>query len=1001
MSVEQLKVKYSPVKNCFVYLPTSWTKKLTKVSVIIVTNNDETEKKNYYFSYGNSQFNYNDNLFCINATFAQLFNIKEGNNLAVNLRNEVPILTSINVLPKNKDDFEIVSLRANKLQELILQQISIVAINQPFVIWLSKNLNVTLIVESMSPHYHYGKLQQFTEVHVSNYVNKPQSISKFVAADNLSSVSNKPTEFKNFFENYKIKNMSALFRVCLLENDNFFLNNDHDIYCDLIIFISLSQSIKWFSIGQEKYFFCTFENILNETKESLYANNDLFDDNNKKSVVKMIIIDHLDENKKLFETIDRNIVFVTKNVAKQLKVQTGSKVILNRFVIEQCEKCETIELIPINNKTNNAINNESFLNYVKQFEQSVLINSHSKIASQNLSFYVKLTPSCHCVLLNKETIKNVNIIIKDSIDEQSKKNDDEIKPSKNLIKLKTMETIITECKTICSIILKSYSSKQFKYDGQNILIYGDTGTGKTTLCETLFEQLSKSPYYYYCKTIDCKKLKSKKVEVVSKLLIQTTNDCLYYQPAILFLDNIDCITNNRVPGNEENSPDSINATRIADTLVNIVSNYQTMHCISLIATCLNIERLGTQLKTKRGLKLFTRVLKIGHVTKDERCKIMKNETIQKRLFLSPNIIWDCLGDKTESFVLQDLVDFVEKACYNAWKRKINSSGNSNDEIVLTNDDLINTLEGFNSIASHALPLFSGSGHCWSDIGGLNNIKDCLVEILQWPLIYTELYENAPIKQQSGVLLYGMPGTGKTMLAGAIAKECGLNFINIKGPELLSKYIGASEEAVREIFQKAQRAKPCVLFFDEFDSLAPRRGHDSTGVTDRVVNQLLTQFDGVEGREGVAIVAASSRPDLLDPALLRPGRLDKTLLCPLPQQDDREEILKVLCTKHNLNQDDFDLKLLAKMSINFTGADLNAVFIQARMNAIDNNYFEISKNKNKNNIKISQECLLKSLDSTQPSLTEKEIIKFNFIYKKFSNGGNFSEELLKNQKLTLA
>ncbi|CAD6208548.1 GSCOCG00010543001-RA-CDS [Cotesia congregata] len=435
--------------------------------------------------------------------------------------------------------------------------------------------------------------------------------------------------------------------------------------------------------------------------------------------------------------------------------------------------------------------------------------------------------------------------------------------------------------------------------------------------------------------------------------------------------------------------------------MNIVSNYQTMNCITLMATCLSIERLGTKLKTKRGLNLFTRLFKLDCLTKNERCKIMEAEANAKELSLSSDILWDYFADKTENFVLQDFVDFIEKACYIAWKRNVNSGINNHRKIILTNDDLMSTFEGFNSIASHALSLFSGSGHGWSDIGGLKDIKDCLVELLQWPLIYTELYKNAPIRQQSGVLLYGMPGTGKTMLAGAIVKECGLNFINIKGPELLSKYIGASEEAVREIFQKAQRARPCVLFFDEFDSLAPRRGHDSTGATDRIVNQLLTQFDGVEGREGVAIVAASSRPDLLDPALLRPGRLDKALLCPLPQESHREEILKVLCKKHNLTAEDFDLKALAKMTENFTGADLNAVFVQARINATEESYAKMTKVSTKSVIKITQDCFLKSLESTQPSLTEKEIIKFNFIYRKFFNGNNFSEEIMKNQKLTLA
>ena len=139
------------------------------------------------------------------------------------------------------------------------------------------------------------------------------------------------------------------------------------------------------------------------------------------------------------------------------------------------------------------------------------------------------------------------------------------------------------------------------------------------------------------------------------------------------------------------------------------------------------------------------------------------------------------------------------------------------------------------------------------------------------------------------MLFGYPGCGKTLLASAVARECSLNFVSVKGPELLNKYIGASEKSIRDLFERAKAAKPCVLFFDEFDSIAPRRGHDSTGVTDRIVNQLLTEMDGAEGLDGVYVLAATSRPDLIDPALLRPGRLDKSIICGVPNESERLEV----------------------------------------------------------------------------------------------------------------
>eukprot|EP00466_Bigelowiella_natans_P007533 jgi/Bigna1/58582/fgenesh1_pm.115_\ len=216
-----------------------------------------------------------------------------------------------------------------------------------------------------------------------------------------------------------------------------------------------------------------------------------------------------------------------------------------------------------------------------------------------------------------------------------------------------------------------------------------------------------------------------------------------------------------------------------------------------------------------------------------------------------------------------------------------------------------------------------------DVGGLETVKETLKETLQLPTRYAPLFKTVPLKLRSGILLYGPPGCGKTLLASAVAKECGLNFISIKGPELLNKYIGASEQAVRDAFAKAEAARPCVLFFDEFEAICPARGADSTGVTDRVVNQMLCHLDGVEGRKEVYILAASSRPDLIDPALLRPGRLDKSLYCGFPNLDERAGIL--LALSRNLRLDgSVDFKKIAAKTENYSGADLKGILSDAQL-----------------------------------------------------------------------
>jgi peroxin-1 len=304
-------------------------------------------------------------------------------------------------------------------------------------------------------------------------------------------------------------------------------------------------------------------------------------------------------------------------------------------------------------------------------------------------------------------------------------------------------------------------------------------------------------------------------------------------------------------------------------------------------------------------------------------------------FISPDLDFLDLAGETDGYMPGDLVLLVARARSEALIRSVSQSPKNIDStsIQLGREDFTSALKGFTPASLRNVTLQT-STTTFDSIGGLHATRKILLETLQYPTTYAPIFAQCPLRLRSGLLLYGYPGCGKTLLASAVAGECGLNFISVKGPEILNKYIGASEKSVRDLFERAEAARPCVLFFDEFDSIAPKRGHDSTGVTDRVVNQLLTQMDGAEGLSGVYVLAATSRPDLIDPALLRPGRLDKSLICDLPDREDRIDILQALGKKLMLSEEVVgNLEEVAERTEGYSGADLQALVYNAHLEAI--------------------------------------------------------------------
>ncbi|XP_030644776.1 peroxisomal ATPase PEX1 [Chanos chanos] len=465
-----------------------------------------------------------------------------------------------------------------------------------------------------------------------------------------------------------------------------------------------------------------------------------------------------------------------------------------------------------------------------------------------------------------------------------------------------------------------------------LLITGAKGIGKTALakalCRKAIDQLDA-----HVEVMDCKTLKGKRADTVRQRWEEVFEQAVWRQPSVILLDDLDHVTGAATSPEHEQGPEAILRQHLAQSLRDLVDEAVTHTSqIALVVTAHSEHSLHPSLTQVQGSHFFQTFTKIQVPDQAQRVDILKALICKKSAVLEECLLTlnlEGISKETEGYLPRDLTLLLDRAIHaNAAHSRIsNSSG-----LCLTQRDFLHALKGFTppSLWSAKLQVPSESG--MERVGGLHHARQLLMDTVLLPAKYPALFSSLPIRQRSGVLLYGAPGTGKTLLAGAVAKESGMNFISVKGPELLSKYIGASEMAVRDVFQRAQAAKPCILFFDEFDSLAPRRGHDSTGVTDRVVNQLLTQLDGVEGLQGVYVLAATSRPDLIDPALLRPGRLDKCLYCPPPDQEARLEILRAQTHSVPL-AGDVDLEQIAASTELFTGADLKALLYNAQLEAI--------------------------------------------------------------------
>ena len=462
---------------------------------------------------------------------------------------------------------------------------------------------------------------------------------------------------------------------------------------------------------------------------------------------------------------------------------------------------------------------------------------------------------------------------------------------------------------------------------KGVLMHGPPGTGKTLLAKAVANE---SDAHFIA--IQGPEIMSKYVGGSEERLREFFEEAEENAPSIVFIDEIDAIA----PKREEVSGET--ERRVIAQLLTLMDGLKTRGQVVVIGATNRPDALDAALRRPGR---FDREIEIGVPDKDGRQEVLEIHT--RGMPLDEKVDLDEIADTTHGFVGADLEMLCKEAAMRVLRRVLPDI-KADEEIpketlkkmIIKKSDFKEALKEIQPSALREV-LVQVPDIKWEDIGGLENAKQELREAVEWPLKYPESFEKFGVTPPKGVLVYGPPGTGKTLLAKAVANESKANFIAVKGPELLSKWVGESEKGVREIFRKARQTAPTVIFFDEIDSIASARSGSTTdsGVTQRVVNQLLTEIDGLEELQDVAVIAATNRVDIMDPALLRPGRFDRHVKVDDPDEKARLEIFKVH-TKDMPLAEDVDLEYLAKNTEKYVGADIEAVCREAVMLTLRDN-----------------------------------------------------------------
>ncbi|MDD1733728.1 MAG: CDC48 family AAA ATPase, partial [Methanothrix sp.] len=499
---------------------------------------------------------------------------------------------------------------------------------------------------------------------------------------------------------------------------------------------------------------------------------------------------------------------------------------------------------------------------------------------------------------------------------------------------------------------------------KGVLLYGPPGTGKTLIAKAVANESGANFF-----SIAGPEIMSKYYGESEQRLREIFDDAQKAAPSIIFIDEIDSIAPKRgeVTGEVER--------RVVAQLLAMMDGLKERGAVVVIGATNREEAIDPALRRPGR---FDREIEIGVPDRSDRIEILQIH--MQNMPLSDDVNLESLADRMHGFVGADINALCKEAAMRALRRYMPDMTTEDEippeiieQMLVRREDFEEALKEIEPSSMREV-LVELPAVSWSDLGGLGSLKQELIEAIEWPLKRPEKFRQMGIRPPKGILLYGPPGTGKTMIAQAVANETAANFISVRGHQMLSKWMGESEKAIREIFRKARQVSPAIIFFDELDSIAPMRGTDEgSHAMERVVNQLLSELDGLEALKDVVVIAATNRPDILDPALLRSGRFDRMLLVGPPDKLGRHEILKIQAAGMP-KAEDVNLEELAELTEGYVGSDLTTLCREAAMLAL-----------REEGEKVEMNHFREALRKVRPSVEESMVSYYERISERFKGG----------------